>query len=331
MKFRLVYKLKHAIRCDPRYSLFNVLLFSFNLEAASNFIRNSGVQEEQPVVITKSSKHSSSSSKPNKSNKSNNSSSDTATSLTTSDDRDFSADPPPDVKRTVTTTSATSASDSIISPRSKGKLEEIIDSYRTSGAQSSAVASGSSTLLSGVSDATAGSVSPTASVVSTKCYQEDLKNFNDSNLEFLYEAFPDLKQEYCKMWLRRYNGDLVKTCDYLTRVSQVELPQHEDEDVVELGAEDIEMIDLTQDVEDEDDDDNDEDDDDDDVIVEEDEEQGIIHFLNFHINFDSCAFLYLLRILLFRILSQYNYKQIVFINTVCFVPNGFRKSLDLVQ
>lgn len=240
---------------------------SFNLEAASNFIRNSGVQEEQPVVVTKSSKHSSSSSKSKKTNKSNNSSSDTPTTLTsstTSDDRDFCADPPPDVKRTVTTTSATSASDSILSPRSKGKLEEIIDSYRPSGTESSAVASGSSTLLSGVSDATAGAVSPTASVVSTKCYQEDLKNFNDSNLEFLYEAFPDLKQEYCKMWLRRYNGDLVKTCDYLTRVSQVELPQHEDDDVVELDAEDIEMIDLTQDVEDGDDDD---------VIVEEDGEQ----------------------------------------------------------
>lgn len=75
------------------------------------------------------------------------------------------------------------------------------------------------------------------------------------------------------MWLRRYNGDLVKTCDYLTRVSQVELPQHEDDDVVELdGEEDIEMIDLTQSVGD---DESESESDDDDVIVEEDGHEGI--------------------------------------------------------
>lgn len=244
------------------------------MEAASNFIRNSGVEEEEPVVITKPSKQSlSSSSKSNKPNKSNNSS-DTKPSSMTSDDQDFSAEPSPNVKRTVTTTSETSASDSALSPRSKGKLEEIIDSYRTtqivfpSGTKSSAIASG----VSPSNDGSIGAISPTPSVASTKSYHEDLKNFNNSNLEFLYEAFPDLKHEYCKTWLRRYNGDLVKTCDYLTRVSQVELPQNEDDDVIELD-EDIEMIDLTQDVRD---DESDEDDDDDD-----DRDDGIMHFIKF--------------------------------------------------
>lgn len=56
----------------------------------------------------------------------------------------------------------------------------------------------------------------------------------DLNLQFIYECFPDLKQSYCQDWLKRYNGDLVKTCDYLSRLSQVEeLPDDPDDPDVE--------------------------------------------------------------------------------------------------
>lgn len=64
----------------------------------------------------------------------------------------------------------------------------------------------------------------------------------ESNLQFLYECFPDYTKIYCKKWLKRYNGDLVKTCDYLSRLSQVDdLPEDateviavdEDDDIIE--------------------------------------------------------------------------------------------------
>ena len=220
------------------------------MEAASNFIRSSGVQEEDPVIITKSSTPSSSSSKsnmeqqpqPSSNKKSNNRDS---LSMSNSPDLGFFASSPPNVHRT--STAVTSEPNSTPSPRSKGKLEKIIDSYRTN----PDAASGSG--ASAMKDAATATATETSSATTTpKSYQDDLKNFNDSNLEFLYEAFPDLKKGYCRGWLRRYNGDLIKTCDYLTRVSHVELPQNEDEDVVEFDEEeendeDIEMIDLTHD------------------------------------------------------------------------------------
>jgi len=123
---------------------------------------------------------------------------------------------PPSVKRVV--------GDNQISPRTKGKLEEIIDSYRD-------------TQVSFRMEPRAEeSVSP------KKSYQEDYKSFIEFNLQFLYEAFPDQEKKYCQKWLKRYNGDLIKTCDYLSRLSQLdELPQDEDDDV----DEDFDMIDLT--------------------------------------------------------------------------------------
>ena len=157
---------------------------------------------------------------------------------------DASFSNPPNVNRTVGVVSEAASGDSSLSPRSKGKLEEIIESYR-----SVTFTSATSTKQDNSSAATTSSATASGVAVAKMSYDEDLKNFNESNLEFLYETFPDLKKEYCRRWLRRYNGDLVKTCDYLTRVSQVELPQNEEDDV-EDHSEEIEMIDLTQEDED---------------------------------------------------------------------------------
>ena len=57
----------------------------------------------------------------------------------------------------------------------------------------------------------------------------------DFNLQFITECFPNFEASYCRDWLRRYNGDLVKTCDYLSRCSQTEdLPA--EPDVIKLDA-----------------------------------------------------------------------------------------------
>lgn len=64
-------------------------------------------------------------------------------------------------------------------------------------------------------------------------------------LQFLCECFPDFKKSFLKDWLKRYNGDIVKTSDYLSRFSQLDLPDNVSElsDVVVVEDEDYDMND----------------------------------------------------------------------------------------
>lgn len=64
-------------------------------------------------------------------------------------------------------------------------------------------------------------------------------------LQFLFECFPDFKISFLKVWLKRYNGDIVKTSDYLSRLSQLDLPDKVSDwsDVVVVEDEDYDMDD----------------------------------------------------------------------------------------
>ena len=64
-------------------------------------------------------------------------------------------------------------------------------------------------------------------------------------LQFLCECFPDFRKPFLKDWLKRYNGDIVKTSDYLSRFSQLDLPDNvsESSDVVVVEDEDYDMND----------------------------------------------------------------------------------------
>uniref|UniRef100_A0A7M5UC46 Smr domain-containing protein n=1 Tax=Clytia hemisphaerica TaxID=252671 RepID=A0A7M5UC46_9CNID len=234
---------------------------AFNFEACSNFIRWSGVPEAAPKIITGSgntpnkqptsshqiqssskakSKDTSSKKDDQSSASSSSSTSKASTSSSSSLGNDFN-DPPP-VSRLV---EGAESMDTELpdTPRSSGKLVEIIDSYK----DSRLLLTHSST------DNKAGS----ETITPPKTVNEELKDFQEYNLKFLYEIFPNMKKT-CRKWLRRYNGDLMKTCDYLSRLSQTDLPANEDDDDI---SEDFEMIDLTNQDED------DEDADDDDLIV----------------------------------------------------------------
>ena len=206
------------------YSHFHLLYYSFNLEAASTFIRSSGVKKEISPSSTKkdsSSRFVSHSSLkhislPTESDEDslNGSVKSRPSSIELLDEAAGGFVNPPSVKRVV--------GDDQVSPRTKGKLVEIIDSYRDTQVSFRMEPQGQDT------------VSP------KKSYQQDYKSFIEFNLQFLYDAFPDQDREHCKMWLKRYNGDLIKTCDYFSRLVD-ELPQNE-EDIVDG---DFNMIDLT--------------------------------------------------------------------------------------
>lgn len=61
------------------------------------------------------------------------------------------------------------------------------------------------------------------------------------SLQFLCECFPDFSAAFLKDWLKRYNGDLLRTSDYLSRLSQVEELPDEDDIVTINDDDDIEI------------------------------------------------------------------------------------------
>ena len=231
---------------DKFFFRYFISLFSFNYEACSNFIRWSGVKEAPPKIIRES--ESSPSQQPSSSHQTHQSSSKSKSRDATSkkDDQSMAT------ASTSTTKASTSSSSSLSidfhnpppvsrlvegavsmvqdlpdTPRSSGKLVEIIDSYKDS------------RLL--LTQSSTGNKSENETLSPPKTVNEELKNFQEYNLKFLYEIFPNMKKT-CRKWLRRYNGDLMKTCDYLSRLSQTDLPANEDDDDI---SEDFEMIDLT--------------------------------------------------------------------------------------
>ena len=66
-----------------------------------------------------------------------------------------------------------------------------------------------------------------------------IRQESNVNLDFLYGCFPVYKKKFLRNWLDRYNGDLLKTCDYLSRLSQPDvLPEFIVLDSDDEGGED---------------------------------------------------------------------------------------------
>lgn len=229
----------------------NVLrpFFSYNYEAASNFVRCSAPpptskqktelkrkDPQTPTTPTKAASHkkSSTATPPTTSVKKDKTASSSSTSITDqpgfvhvnmpgpSNSVDYFVEPP-QISRSVNKAydERTVGLDTV-NQISSGKIGNIVESYKSVKSKLDAIE---------VSSDSSDSPSPP----SGSSYANELNAFMEFNLQFLYECFPTYPRKYCQKWLKLYNGDVVKACDYLARRSQAdELPA----DVMSVDSDD---------------------------------------------------------------------------------------------